>query len=583
MKVSQGAFRPEEIVTVTGNNLDNETGTYISGKAANNMRAANIIARLLESWGCLTAFGVPGESYLALLDALHDINGFRFVVCRQEGGATMAAEAYARATGKPGLVMVTRGPGLTNASAGIHVAQQGSTPLVVLIGMPARETERREAFQELDIHALGQVIGKDALIIRDPHRMGEQLSHAFHLSISGRPGPVLVGLPEDVLSEVIDEPPKTLLSPPVQPCAIPPPKLLARAAEIIARAKRPFVVAGGAGWTSEATMSLERFAKRFVIPVGAAWRRQDVLDNTNPYYAGHMGLGINPKLAERICSADVIFAVGARLGEATTSGYTIFTPPTIGPILIHLHPDANELGAVFRPSLGLVGDPAETLDTLADTDPGDIEDRVAWLRNARADYEEFTFPIHDIGDLQLAQAVAHVSNTVPPETTITNGAGNYAIWLHRFFRYRRFGQQLGPQSGSMGYGIPAAIGAAFAKPEAMVVAFAGDGCALMTIQELATIAEHQLPIVVIVIDNARFGTIRMHQERDYPGRTIGTEVTSPDFANVARGFGLAATTVHTTKEFVTAFDEVIGSGVPHLLHLLPDRCAISPGKTLLTC
>ena len=478
--------------------------------------------------------------------------------------------------------MVTRGPGLTNASAGIHVAHQGSTPLIILIGMPARETERREAFQELDIQAFGQVIGKDALIIRDPHRIGEQLSHAFHLSISGRPGPVLVGLPEDVLAEVIDEPSKTLFSPPVHPYAIPTPKLLKRAAEIIARSKRPFVVAGGAGWTSEASQSLERFVTRFGIPIAAAWRRQDVLDNSNPYYAGHMGLGINPKLAERVRSADVIFVVGARLGEATTSGYKVFTPPTIRPELIHLHPDANELGAVFRPSLALVGDPAVTLDRLVDTDPGDVTERSAWHRNARADYEEFTFPIHDIGDLQLAQAVAHVSNTVPPETTITNGAGNYAIWLHRFFCYRRFGQQLGPQSGSMGYGIPAAIGANFANPEAMVVAFAGDGCALMTIQELATIAEHQLPIVVIVVDNARFGTIRMHQEQYYPGRTIGTEITSPDFANVARGFGLAATTVRTTKEFVTAFDEVIGSGAPHLLHLLPDRRAISPGKTLST-
>ena len=566
---------------MTGKNLGNETGTKSSGKAAYNMRAAEIIARLLESWGCLTAFGVPGESYLALLDALHDIHDFRFIACRQEGGAAMAAEAHARATGKPGLVMVTRGPGLTNASAGIHVAQQGSTPLVVLIGMPARETERREAFQELDIQALGQAIGKDALIIRDPDRIGEQLSHAVHLAISGRPGPVLVGLPEDVLTEEAGDPPQALLSPPIRPCAIPTPNLLARAAEIIASAKRPFVVAGGAGWTPEATRSLERFASRFGIPVGAAWRRQDVLNNTNPFYAGHIGLGINPKLAERVRSADVIFVVGARLGEATTSGYTIFTPPTIGPVLIHLHPDANELGAVFRPNVALAGDPAETLEALADTDPGNVAARGAWQSDARADYEEFTFPIHDVGDLQLAQAVAHVSDTVPPETTITNGAGNYAIWLHRFFRYRRFGQQLGPQSGSMGYGIPAAIGAAFANPEAMVVAFAGDGCALMTIQELATIVEHRLPIVVIVVDNARFGTIRMHQERDYPGRTIGTEVTSPDFANVARGFGLAATTVRTTKEFVTAFDAVIGSGAPHLLHLLPDRRAISPGKTLL--
>ena len=363
------------------------------------MRVADIIARLLESWGFHTAFGVPGESYLALLDALHDIHGFRFIACRQEGGAAMAAEAHARVTGKPGLVMVTRGPGLTNASAGIHVAQQGSTPLVVLIGMPARETDRRQAFQELDVQAMGQVIGKDALIIRDPHRIGEQLSHAFHLAISGRQGPVLVGLPEDVLAEEVDDLPQVLLSSPIRPCAIPTPKLLERAAEIIARAKRPFVIAGGAGWTPEASKSLERFATHFGIPVSAAWRRQDVLDNTNLSYVGHMGLGVNLKLAERVRSADVIFVVGARLGEASTSGYTIFTPPTIQPVLIHLHPDANELGAVFRPNLALAGDPAETLYALANANPGDVASRSVWKSDARKEYEEFTLPIQDVGDL----------------------------------------------------------------------------------------------------------------------------------------------------------------------------------------
>ena len=544
------------------------------------MRVADVITHLLKSWGLLTAFGVPGESYLALLDSLHDIQGFRFIACRQEGGAAMAAEAYSRVTGKPGLVMVTRGPGLTNASAGIHVAQQGSTPLVVLIGMPARETERREAFQELDVQALGQAIGKAALIIRDPHRIGEQLSHAFHLAISGRPGPVLVGLPEDLLTEEVVGPPKNLIPSPIRPSSIPTQELLAKASKMIASAKRPFVIAGGAGWTSDTTRALERFVSRFGIPVGAAWRRQDVIDNTHFCYAGHIGLGINPKLAERVRSADVILLAGARLGEATTSGYTLFSPPTIEPKLIHLHPDANELGAVFRPSLALAGDPAATLHALADTDPGDVAARGSWQSNARDDYEKFTFPIKDLGDLQLSQAVAHVSETVTPETIITNGAGNYAIWLHRFFTYRLFGQQLGPQSGSMGYGIPAAIGASFASPKTMVVAFAGDGCALMTIQELATIAEHRLPIVVIVVDNGRFGTIRMHQERDYPGRTIGTEVTSPDFANVARGFGLSASTVRTTKEFVNVFNKVFGSSDPHLLHLLPDPRAISPGETI---
>ena len=276
----------------------------------------------------------------------------------------------------------------------------------------------------------------------------------------------------------------------------------------------------------------------------------------------------------------MILVAGARLGEATTAGYTLLAPPAISSRLIHLHPDANELGAVYRPNVALEGDPAATLDALANTDPGDVTAREVWQSGAKADYETFTDPILDVGDLQLAQVVAHVSANVPSQTAITNGAGNYAIWLHRFFRYRRFGQQLGPQSGSMGYGIPAAIGSAFANPGAMTIAFAGDGCALMTIQELATIAEHRLPILVIVVDNGRYGTIRMHQERDYPGRTIGTEVISPDFASVARGFGLAATTVHTTEEFISAFDAAFETGAPHLLHLLQDRNVISPGGTL---
>ncbi|MDG1316595.1 MAG: thiamine pyrophosphate-binding protein [Paracoccaceae bacterium] len=563
----------------------NGIGAEVGGKASSQrarkmMRAADVTARLLEAWGFNIAFGVPGESYLALLDALHDTDGFRFINCRQEGGAAMAAEAHARATGKLGLVMVTRGPGLTNASAGIHVAQQGSTPLIVLIGMPARETERRDAFQELDIQAFGQVIGKEALIIRDPHRIAEQLSHAVHLAISGRPGPVLVGLPEDMLTEEAGDTSDALLSIPVRPRSVPTPDLLAQAADTLANAKRPFVIAGGAGWTPDATRALERFATRYGVPVGAAWRRQDVLDNTHPCYAGHLGLGIDPKLAERIRSADVILVAGARLGEATTDGYKVLVPPAIGPRLIHIHPDPNELGAVYRPSVALEGDPAATLDALAVVACGDVTARDIWRGAARADYEAFTTPIRDIGNLQMAQVVAHVSATVPPQTAIANGAGNYAIWLHRFFLYRRFGQQLGPQSGTMGYGIPAAIGAAFANPEARAVAFAGDGCALMTLQELATIAEHQLPIVVIVVDNGRYGTIRMHQERDFPGRSIGTEVTSPDFASVARGFGLAATTVHTTEEFISAFDAAFKTGAPHLLHLLQDRNVISPGRTL---
>ena len=544
------------------------------------MRAADALAACLEAWGFEVGFGVPGESYLALLDALHDRTAPRFVACRQEGGAAMAAEAHARMTGRPGLVLVTRGPGLTNASAGIHVARQGSTPLIVLVGMPARETERREAFQELDLESFGRVVAKDAVVIRDAARLPEQLSKAVQAAVSGRPGPVLVGLPEDMLADKTGRIPSRLLTLPEVPRAVPEGDALARAAQLLSAAERPFVIAGGAGWRAEASEALARFAATFGAPVGGAWRRQDVLDNESEFYAGHVGLGIDPTLAERVRAADVLVVAGARLGENTTSGYTLLTPPVAGPRLIHIHPDPIELGAVYRPDVALAGDPAATLNALCSHDVGDASSRELWRTEARQGFEAFRAPVADPGELQLSEAVAHVSATVPPETAITNGAGNYAIWVQRFFTYRRFGQQLGPQSGSMGYGIPAAIGAAFARPATPVVAFAGDGCALMTIQELATIAEHRLPVTVIVVDNARYGTIRMHQERDFPGRVSGTEIASPDFAGVARGFGLEARTVRTTAEFRKAFDAAFASGAPNLLHLLPDRRAIRPGVAL---
>ena len=540
------------------------------------MRAATIAASLLNAWGFDTAFGVPGESYLALLDALHDLDAPRFVACRQEGGAAMAAEAHARATGRPGLAMVTRGPGLTNASAGIHVARQGSTPMLVLIGMPARDTERREAFQEMDIETFGRTVGKDALIVRDARRMAEHLSHALHLAISGRPGPVLVGLPEDMLEEDGGDLPGGLLKAPAAPRAVPDAQALDQAAALLAQAERPFVIAGGAGWRADTTASLKRFAETHGLPVGAAWRRQDVLDNKHASYAGHVGLGINPALAEAIRSADLLIAAGPRLGENTTSGYTLLASPAIGQKLIHIHLDPNELGAVFRPDVALAGDIGRTLDALS----GDTGAPDAWRETCRAAYLDHIQPVADAGSLQMSEIMAHLSATVPADTAITNGAGNYAIWVQRFFQYRRFGQQLGPQSGSMGYGIPAAIGAGFAAPGARAIAFAGDGCALMTIQELATIAEHDLPIVVIVVDNGRYGTIRMHQERDYPGRTVGTNIQSPDFAAIARGFGLTAETIETTDAFRPAFDTAFASGKPHLLHLKLDPRVVTPGTSL---
>ncbi|MEM7695166.1 MAG: thiamine pyrophosphate-dependent enzyme [Pseudomonadota bacterium] len=538
-------------------------------------RAADVLVDCLEAFGVTATFGVPGESYLAVLDTLYD-RALPFIICRQEGGATMAAEAHARVTGGLGVAMVTRGPGLTNASAGLHVAFQTSTPLLLLVGMPALATEGREAFQEMDVVGFSRAVAKDAVVIRDAARMAEQLTAAARTALTGRPGPVVLGLPEDMLTAPA---PPFAMGRPALPRSAPAPSDVAAAAATIAAAERPLIIAGGAGWSADASRALAVFVAKTGAPVAAAWRRQDTFDNADPAYAGHLGLGADPSLKAMVEGADCLIVAAARLGENTTQGYTLIAPPSPKVPLIHIHPDPAELGAVHAPAHPLAGDPALALAALCEHNLGNAGARKTWQAKGRAAYTAFSEPPQDVGPVQMGQIVRHISRTVPAGTRMANGAGNYAIWLHRFFTYRTFGQQLAPTSGSMGYGLPAAIGAAVADPKTPVVAFAGDGCALMTIQELATLAERAAPVIVIVVDNGRYGTIAMHQQRDFPGRAVGTAMKSPDFAAVARGFGIAAETVRETSAFAGIFDRMLAAQAPGLIHIVADPRAIRPGVT----
>ena len=536
-----------------------------------------ILVDQLRLNGAERIFGVPGESYLAVLDALHDAPEVQFVVCRQEGGAAMMAEADGKLTGRPGLCMVTRGPGATNASAGVHIAFQDSTPMILLIGQVARDMQEREAFQEIDYRRMFGEMAKWVAQIDDPARIPEFIARAYATSMQGRPGPVVLALPEDMLRESVAVPD---LQPVVPVQCSPSPDAMAGLARMLGEAKRPFVVLGGGGWDSEACDRFRGFAERFDLPVGSAFRCQDYFDNGHPNYAGDVGIGINPKLAARIGEADLILAVGARLGEATTGGYTLFEAPRPRQMLVHVHPGAEELGRVYQADLSILsGMPAFTaaLEELVPSDPVPWGD---WTRSARADFEEANQPIACPGPVQMAEIVAWLKVHLPSDTIIANGAGNYSGWVHRFYLFRQYGTQLGPTSGSMGYGTPAAVAAKLRYPDRTVVAFAGDGCFLMTGQELATAVQYQANITIIVVNNGMYGTIRMHQERDYPERVSGTDLRNPDFAALARAYGAFGVAVESTEQFAPAFQEAMAFDGPSLVELRIDPEALTPRASL---
>lgn len=532
-----------------------------------------VLADQLVLHGTDHVFCVPGESYIALLDGLHD-SAIRVITCRHEAGAANMAEAYGKLTGRPGICMVTRGPGATHAAVGLHTAFQDSTPFILLVGqIDSRELER-EAFQEIDYRQLFGPVAKWVAQIDHVERIPELVARAFSTACSGRPGPVVLALPEDVLAEAVD----VADAPPFRtPRSAVSPADVARLRELLEGSERPVAILGGAGWTANASVGMQRFLEVNEIPAGAAFRRQDSLDNDSPVYVGDVGIGINPDLASRIREADLVLAIGPRLGDVTTSGYSLLEVPSPRQTLVHVHPGQEELGRVYQAELPIVATAAAFAEAVADVrvEPQWSE----WTRAARASYEAWQVVDPMPGDLDLAQCIAHMRGRTP-DAIVTNGAGNHTVWIHRFWRFHSFPSQLAPTSGAMGYGLSAAIAAKALEPERTVLCFSGDGDFLMLGQELATAVQYGLPIIVLVVDNGMYGTIRMHQERAYPRRVVGTDIRNPDFAAYAAAFGAYGEVVAKTEDFAAAFERALTAGLPAVLALPVDREAITPTTTL---
>lgn len=537
-----------------------------------------ILVEQLRIQGVDTAFGVPGESYLAVLDAMHDhANAMRYVICRQEGGAAMMADAYAKLTGKVGVCMVTRGPGATNASAGVHVAFQDSTPMLLLIGQVGRDMIEREAFQEIDYRRMFGQMAKWVAQIDDPARIPEYISRAFSVAQSGRRGPVVLALPEDMLTELAETPD----APPVRaPEAHPGPAEMQRFKAMLQAAERPLLIVGGGGWSEALRIETQAFAEAADLPVAAVFRRQDYVDNDWPNYIGDVGIGPSPKLAERVKQSDLLIVLGARLGEMSTGGYTLLGIPQPGQPMVHIHAGAEELNRVYQPELPIQASSRAFIAAARALGPIDGSRWRSETRMARAEYEAWQQPTTSPGPVQMAEIIRWLDANTPADTIFTNGAGNYATWVHRFHRYRRHGGQLAPTSGSMGYGLPAAVAAKIARPERLVVAFAGDGCIQMTIQEFATARQHGANIIAIVVNNGMYGTIRMHQEREYPTRVSGTELTNPDYAALARAYDGHGETVERTEDFAAAFERARQSGKPAIIEVRVDPEALTPRASL---
>ena len=527
--------------------------------------------------GCRTLFTVPGESFLAALDALFDEGAIRTVVCRHEGGAAMMAEATGKLTGAPGVAFVTRAPGATNAVSGVYVAHHDATPMVLLVGLTERAFEGRGAFQEFDVEALFGSLTNWVGVVRAPEHIPEYVARAFHAARSGRPGAAVLGLPEDVLlaaSDVAD-------GVPVRPPAPAPSATdMTRLKSKLSAAERPIVLVSGPGWSPDAAASLAAFAEAFDIPVVTAFRRQDHIDNRHAAYAGHAGIGIDAKLVAAIRGADLLLVIGEGLGEVTTGGYTLVSLPKPAQYIAHVHPAAAELGRLYRADLPIVAGTEAFAKALARLKPPPKRRWSRLRRDLRAAYERTLMPVPTPGSVKLEEIIAALSRELPEDAIVTNGAGNYAGFLHRYFQYKAYPTQLAPTSGSMGYGLPAAIAAKIAHPQRAVVALAGDGCLLMTAQELATAVQYALPIVIIVANNSMYGTIRMHQEINYPGRVVGTTLVNPDFAALARSFGAWGETVEDTDAFVPALHRALAAGLPAVIELKLDGEAIAPARTL---
>ncbi|SMC78261.1 thiamine pyrophosphate-binding protein [Primorskyibacter flagellatus] len=533
-----------------------------------------ILTDQLVKLGVERVFSVPGESFLAALDGLHD-SGIQNVVCRHEGGASMMAEAHGKLTGRPGVAFVTRGPGATNASAGIHVARQDSTPMVLFVGQIARGHRDREAFQEVDYRAMFGSLAKWVAEIDETARIPEYVARAFRVANSGRPGPVVLALPEDMLSASAEVPDFSGTGAAIgRPAHEDVQALLDK----LHRAERPLVVAGGPGWSASAALNLARFAETQNIPVAVSFRRQGHLDNRHAFYVGDLGVGANPKLSQRVRDSDCLLLLGTRFGDIETAGYTLPDPADTNKSLLHVLPDPDEIGAVYGVEASLACAAPAALEVLAEL-PGN-QGWPEWTASARADYEAWREPQETPGAVKLEQVLRWMSDTLPDDAIITNGAGNYAAFIHRYYQFRQYDAQLAPTSGSMGYGFPAAIAAKLQHPDRVVVCLAGDGCFQMTLNEMSTARQHGAAVITIVVNNGRYGTIRMHQEKTYPGRVSGTEMANPDFAALARAYGGHGERVETTEAFGEAFARARASGLPSVIEVVTDPEMLSTTMTV---
>ena len=534
-----------------------------------------ILVDQLELNGVGLVSCVPGESYLPVLDALYD-SPIRLISCRHEGAAANMAEACGKLTGRPGVCIVTRGPGATHASVGVHTAAQDSTPLLLLVGQVPREMLGREAFQEMDYQAVFGSVAKWVGQADEAERIPELVSRAFAAMLSGRPGPAVLALPEDVLFQEADVADAAPVSPPRPQ---PPDRDLARLQELLTGAERPLVVVGEGGWSAQAGEDVLAFCEASALPVAASFRCQDYVDNHSPVYAGHLTIGLDPALARRVEEADLLVAVGGRLGDIATRGYTLLDVPKPRQTLVHAHPDPAELGAVYEPELAIVSGLPELAAALRALDP--VEPRwQAWTESARTDYlanlEHRPLP----GNLDLGEFMAVLRRRLPADAVITSGAGNFTVWAHRFYEFSTYPSQLAPRSGAMAYGIPAALAAKALHPERVVVCIAGDGDFMMSGLELATAVQYQLPIVIFVVNNRMYGTIRMHQERHFPGRVVGTDLVNPHFAAYAAAFGAYGEVVTRTEDLEAVVERALGAGRPAVVELVVDQEGISPRATI---
>lgn len=540
----------------------------------------HVLADQLKILGADTVFCVPGESFLGLLDGLHDhADSIKTIVCRQEGGAANMADAYAKLTGKPGICAVTRGPGATNASNGVHTAFQDSTPMILLIGQVGRSMVDREAFQEMDYRQVFGQMAKWVAQIDDAARIPEYMSRAWKTALSGRPGPVVLALPEDMLSETVSV---ADLTPHPVPQPSPDPQLIADLGARLAKAQKPLLLVGGPGWSAQVAQDAAAFAERTGLPVATSFRCQDYIDNDHPNYVGVLGIAPLPNLRKRIAEeVDLLIVVGSRLGEMTTQGYEVINIPEPQMDFVHIHPSGEELGHVYNPTVAIQSGAPAFFAALAVLPDGDGKVRWAeWVALQRAEYEAFQHPTDVPGTLNMAKVIRHITDTMPKDTILTNGAGNYTVWPHRFHRHCRYRTQLAPTSGSMGYGVPAAVSAKITAPDRPVISISGDGCFLMAAQEMATARMYDADVIYLVVNNGMLGTIRMHQERNHPGRKMATDLFNPDFVAYAASFGVSGERVDTTEAFPAALERARTAQGGYLIELVVDPEALTPTQTL---